>query len=190
MQEPYWWYVLYVRSNTEHKVVESFQKSFVRKGLSYELEAFCPESEKYYKDKQSRMVGKIYLKRPLFPGYVFVETNIPSNLFQAEFYDVIYNSTDIIRLLRYGESNDIALKQEERQRFEYLFKGKRCIEHSVGYIEGDKITVIGGPLIGFEGLIAKINRHHRTAKICIKMFGENQLIDVPIEIIYKKSLEN
>lgn len=147
MQEPYWWYVLYVRSNTEHKVAESFQKSFIRKGLQYKLEAFCPESEKYYKDKQYRIMGKIYQKRPLFPGYVFIETNMPSDIFQSEFYDVIYNSTDIIRLLRYGASSQIALRQEERRRFEYLFKGKRCIEHSVGYFDSDKIIITGGPLL-------------------------------------------
>lgn len=183
MQEPYWWYVLYVRSNTEHKVAESFQKSFVRKGLPYELEAFCPESEKYYKDKQSRIMGKRYLKRPLFPGYVFVETNMPSDVFRAEFFDVIYNSSDIIRLLRYGESNDIALRQEERQRFEYLFKGKRCIEHSIGYIDGEKIIITGGPLIGQEGIIKRINRHHRTAQIDIDMFGQKQTIALALEIV-------
>ena len=186
MQEPYWWYVLYVRSNTEHKVADSFQKSFARKGLRYELEAFCPESEKYYKDKQSRMVGKTYLKRPLFLGYVFVETNIPSNLFQAEFYDVIYNSADIIRLLRYGESNEIALLQEERRRFEYLFRGKRCIEHSMGYIEGDRIIITGGPLKDLEGCVKKINRHHRSAVVEVDMFGQKQTIEVALEITEKK----
>lgn len=186
MQEPYWWYVLYVRSNTEHKVVESFQKSFVRKGLQYELEAFCPESEKYYKDKQSRTMGKTYQKRPLFPCYVFVETNMPSDAFQSEFYDVVYNSADIIRLLRYGASNQIALRQEERQKFEYLFKGKRCIEHSMGYIEGDEIIITGGPLIGMEGSIRKINRHHRSAQIEIDMFGEKQVVDVALEIVGRK----
>lgn len=186
MQEPYWWYVLYVRSNAEHKVVESFQKSFIRKGLPYELETFCPESEKYYKDKQARTMGNTYQKRPLFPGYVFVETNMPSELFQSEFYDVIYNSADIIRLLRYGASHEIALRQEERQRFEYLFKGKRCLDRSRGYIEGDKIIITGGPLKNMESSIKKINRHHRTAQIEIVMFGQTQTVDVPLEIIEKK----
>lgn len=185
MQEPYWWYVLHVRSNAEHKVVDSFQKSFIRKGLQYELETFCPESEKYYKDKQSRTMGKTYQKRPLFPGYVFVETNMPSEVFQSEFYDVIYNSADIIRLLRYGASHEIALRQEERQRFEYLFKGKRCIEHSMGYIEGDKIIITGGPLIGMEGTIKKINRHHRSAVLEVGIFNKTQPIEVALEILKK-----
>lgn len=130
-------------------------------------------------------MGKRYLKRPLFPGYVFVETNMPSDVFRSEFYDVIYNSADIIRLLKYGESNDIALRQEEQQRFEYLFKGKRCIEHSMGYIEGEKIIITSGPLLGLEGCIIKINRHRHSACIEINMFNQKQLVDVALEIIAK-----
>lgn len=176
MQEPYWWYVLFVRSNTEHKVEDSFQKSFSKKNLPYEIETFCPESEKYYKDKHSRILGNTYRKRPLFPGYVFVETNMPEVEFRKVSYDIIQNSTDIIRLLRNGDKGSIALRQDERERFEYLFKGKRCLEHSVGYIEGDKIIITGGPLIGMEGCIKKINRHHRSATVELKMFNQTQSI--------------
>lgn len=186
MQEPYWWYVLYVRANKEHKVVNSFQKAAVQKGLPYDLEVFCPESEHFYKNKQSRTLGKQYIKRPLFPGYVFVETNMPSKDFQGTFYDVIFNSADIIRLLRYGDSDEIALTLEERQRFEYLLRGKRCVGHSIGYIEGDKVFITGGALIGLEGCIKKINRHNRTADVEINMFNQNKTIKVALEIVTKK----
>ncbi len=186
MQEPYWWYVLYVRPNTEHRVVAIFQKSMLKKGLSFAIETFCPESEKYYKDKNSRTLGKTYIKRPLFPGYVFVETNMPEIEFRAQSYDIIYNSTDIIRLLRNGKDGGIALRQDERERFEYVLKGKRCLEHSMGYIEGDKIVITGGPLIGMESQIKKVNRHHRTALIELDIFGQKQTIDVPLEIIIKQ----
>lgn len=186
MQEPYWWYVLYVRSNTEHKVVKSFQKSFDRKGLQYELEIFCPESEKYYKNKQTLTIGKLYQKRPLFPGYVFIETNMPAIEFRSVAFEIIYNSSDIIRLLTYAGSGEIAIKQEERIRLEYLLKGRRCLEHSIGYIEGDAIKITGGPLVGQEGSIKKINRHHRVAQIEIDMFGQKQTVDVALEIIEKK----
>ena len=187
MQEPYWWYVLYVRANTEHKVVNSFQKAAIQKGLPYDLEVFCPESEHYYKNKQSRTLGKQYVKRPLFPGYVFVETNMPSKDFRGTFFDVIYNSADIIRLLRYGDSDEIALRIEERQRFEYLLKGKRCIEHSIGVMVGDKIIIQGGGLIGMEGCIRKINRHNRTADIEVNMFNQKQTIKVALEIVSRQN---
>lgn len=186
MQEPYWWYVLYVRANTEHKVVSSFQKASNQKGIPYDLEVFCPESERYYKNKESRILGRQYIKRPLFPGYVFVETNMPAKEFYGVFFDVIYNSTDIIRLLRYGDSDEIAIRTEERQRFEYLLRGKRCIEHSIGYIVGDKVIVQAGGLIGMEGYIKKINRHNRTADVEINMFNQKQIVKVALEIVARQ----
>lgn len=185
MQEPYWWYVLYVRSNTEHKVVESFQQTFRKKGLQYEIDVFCPESEKFYNSKKDRILGRQYLRRPMFANYVFVETNMPALEFRSAVYDIIYNSSDIIRLLTYGGSGEIAIKQEERIRLEYLLKDKRCVEHSIGYIEGDNIVITCGPLMGREGSIKKVNRHHRVAQIEIDMFGQKQIVDVALEIIEK-----
>ncbi len=186
MQEPYWWYVLYVRSNTEHRVVESFQQTFRKKSLPYEIDVFCPESEKYYNNKMSRTLGRQYIKRPMFANYVFIETNMPALEFRGAVYDIIYNSSDIIRLLTYGGSGEIAVKYEERVRLEYLLKGKRCVEHSIGYIQGENIIVTGGPLMGREGSIKKINRHHRVAQIEVDIFNQKQIIEVALEIISKK----
>lgn len=185
MNEPYWWYVLYVKSNTEHKVAESFQKAYNQKGLNYQLEAFCLESERYYSDKSNRKIGKTYQKRPLFPGYVFVETNMPSSEFCACVYDIIYNTSNIIKLLRYEGTNEIAISHEERVCLEYLMQGKRCVEHSVGCIEGDKIIVNVGPLKNLSGHIIKINRHHRSAQIEVELFGRKQIVELALEILTK-----
>lgn len=187
MGESYWWYVLYVKTNTEHKVVNYFQKVFdqEKENDDYRLEAFCPESEHYYK-KRFRKLGSQYIKRPLFPGYVFIETNMPSSIFRSRFLNVISRSQDIIRLLKYGDSEEIALSEKEKERFEFLLKGKRCIDHSIGYIEGDKIIIQGGGLVGLEGDIKKINRHHRSAQIEIDLFNQKLLLEVALEIIAKK----
>lgn len=185
MKEPYWWYVLYVKSKAENHAVESFQRSADKIIHGYDVNVFFLESEWYYVDKQARALGKVYKKRPLFPGYVFVETNMPQNEFKAAASVILQDSSDIIRLLQNGKGGSIALQDDERQRLEYLFKGKRCLEHSVGYIEGDKIIITGGPLIGLEGSIKKINRHNRTATIEVQMFGQVQFVNVALEIFRK-----
>jgi len=163
-----------------------FQQSIIKKGLHYEIEAFCPESEQYYNNKKSRIAGKLYLKRPMFANYVFIETNMPAMEFRSTVFEIIYGSSDIIRLLTYGGSNEIAIKFEERVRLEYLLRGKRCLEHSIGYMEGDKIVITAGPLVGIEGCINKINRHHRSAQIEIEMLGQKHSIDVALEIVSKR----
>ena len=103
MQEPYWWYVLFVRSNTEKRVISDIDDFSKANKLTYEVQAFVPESEYYYRNKKYREMGKLYRKRPLFPGYVFIETNMDSQEFMKVFAHYIRNSADIIKLLRYGD---------------------------------------------------------------------------------------
>lgn len=185
MTEPYWWYILFVRANTEHRVVADMRRYFAFHKIPYEFDPFCPESEQYYRSKAQRILGNSYMRRPLFPGYVFLETNMPSKEFLGQMSKYIYASSDIIRLLRYGESDEIALPIDERRRFEFLLRGKRCLERSVGYIEGDKVHIDAGPLVGFEGLITRIDRHNRNATISIDMFGGKVETKVALEIVRK-----
>ena len=185
LKGPYWWYVLYFRSNTEHRVTKYVNIAFRNKGLPYELKAFSLESEKYFNSKKIKDSDKPYIRRPVFSNYIFIETNMPENEFREAFFSIGYNSTDIIRLLTYGKSGIIALRDEERIRLEYLFCSKRCLEHSVGYIEGDRVVITGGALVGMEGSIKKINRHHRSVQIEISLFNETQIIDVALEIVSK-----
>lgn len=186
MEEPYWWYVLYVRANTERRVIEDVLRFFNRRfNEAYELDAFCPESERYMRNVKNRILGKKYIRVPLFPNYVFIETNMPSDVFIREFSQLVHMSTDIIRILRYGDSDIIAISLEERRRFEYLLRDKRCIEHSEGFIEGDKVVVTGGSIVGMEGYIKYINRHNHKAWLEIDMFGNKTQVEVVLEIVRK-----
>lgn len=184
MQEPYYWYVLFVRAGTEHRVAEDIKQYFELHPIPYEFDAFCPESEHYYRSKD-RTAGRCYKRRPLFPGYVFLETQMPSTEFLATSSTYIFASSDIIRVLRYGDSDRIALPENERMRLEFLLKGKRCVEHSVGYILGDKIHIECGPLVGFEGNIVHLDRHNRSATIELDMFGGKNRAVLALEIVSK-----
>lgn len=185
MQEPYFWYVFYVKTGTENRVMQDIARFADNIGLSCEtIEAFCPQSEVYYRSARGKVPGKQYKKRPLFSGYVFVETRLTASEFLSDFGSLIYKSQDIIRLLKSGRDN-IALPMSERQRLEFLLKGKRCVERSVGYIKGDAVTVMAGPLMGHEGLITYINRHNRYADIELNMFGSKAKARVALEIVEK-----
>lgn len=186
MQEPCFWYVLYVRSNEEKWVIDDFKKVISSRATGYEFDVFCPESEYYYRNSATKSLGKVYRRRPMFPGYVFVETNMPEDEFRKEFFQYIASSDKIIRLLSYGESKILAIPREERVRLEYILRGKRCFDHSIGYIEGDKIVVTAGSLVGFEGMIKNINRHNRKASIEVDFLGRKNIIDVALEIVEKR----
>ncbi|MDE6293537.1 MAG: hypothetical protein K2L88_02810 [Clostridiales bacterium] len=184
MEEPYFWYVFYVKTRTENRLVQDISRFADTKGLSNEVDPFCPQSEVYYRSARGKSQAKQYKKRPLFSSYVFVETRLDSKEFLSEFGSLIYTSQDIIRLLKSG-ANNIALPDVERRRLEFLLKGKRCLERSVGFIKGDNVTITAGPMIGCEGLITYINRHNRFADIEIDMFGTKTKARIALEIVEK-----
>lgn len=186
MLEPYYWYVLYVKTGSENRVVQDISRFAVKRGREGDVEPFCPESEFYYRSKEDRRLGKTYRKRPLFPGYVFVETTMTSPEFLREFGTYARGADDVIRILRNGNSEYVALSDDERRRLEFLLRGKRCFEHSIGVIVGDKVIVHDGPLKDLEGAITRINRHNRTAEIELEMFGGTVKARVALEIIEKK----
>lgn len=184
MQEPYYWYVLYVRANTEPRVVRDVERFVRTRGYAHEFDVFCPQSEFYYRNKKEREAGRQYRKRPLFPNYVFVETTMPQDEFLRELGTYAYGSADIIRLLKSGENN-IALPVDERRRLEYFLRGKRCFDRSIGVIVGDRVCVSDGPLKGMEGAIVRVNRHNRSADVELEMFGGKIKAQVALEIVEK-----
>lgn len=185
-RETSWWYILFVRAGSENRVVADLKSAFERKSPEFSFDVFYPEAEQYYRSKKYQILGHRYLKRPLFPGYVFIETDMPATSFLSEYILLIYRSMDIIRILK-DTAGGIALPDGERDRLNYLFRGKHYLEHSVGYIEGDRIIVTAGPLLGREALIKKINRHNRDALIEMDLFGEKLTLKIALEIISKQT---
>ncbi len=185
MNENYNWFVIYTRSNSEQRVMRDLSEYYRKFGLDYFFEPFCPESEYYYKTSKIKQLGKVYKKRPLFPSYVFIETDMPEKEFVEYFFEKIYRSPQIYRLLRYGSTGRFALDKNERMRFDYLFKGRRCLTHSVGFMEGDRIAVISGPLMGLEGYIEHINKREQIARVKIELYGRVLEAKLALEVVKK-----
>lgn len=180
---------MFVKTGTEHRVVSDMQRTFDLTNNFYEFDCFCLESEQFFRSKKQRILGNMYKRRPLFPGYVFVESNMPAKEFLIAYSNYIYNSTDIIKILNSGEYTNIALPMQERQSLEYLYRGKRFLERSVGYKEGDRVVVKYGGLIEREGNIKYINRHNREAQIEIELFGKKMSVRVALELISKSQIQ-
>lgn len=132
-----YWYILFVQTGREYKV-ERFLKE--RLDSNYFM-PFIPLHEMLF--KKSGTVRKEL--KPLFPGYVFVETDLDGKEFIKGTRTIINNSCDIVSLLRYSDT-EIAMKESERQMLLSLCNDKRCIESSSGIIVGDKIHILDGPL--------------------------------------------
>ena len=65
-------------------------------------------------------------------------------------------------------------------------KKEHIVEMSKGYIEGDRIFIESGPLLGKEGIIRKINRHKRIAEVEVSLFEQKIRVKVGLEVVSKK----
>ena len=170
------WYILFVRTGNEYQV-----EQLLKKRLDGDMfKPFVPIHESLFKS-----VGTIKKEiKPLFPSYVFVESELSSQEFLKNTSNLIYTSSNIISLLRYSDA-EIAMRESERQMLLSLCNDEYCIESSSGIIEKDRIIITDGPLKGRESIVKKVDRHKRQAYIEIDFLGETRLIGVAIELVKK-----
>ena len=169
------WFVIWTSSSHEDSCIKLLNEHY----SSYFERAFVP------KRMISKKKGKEWITEEgaLFPGYVFVDSDaerveeLASRLRNISGFNVVLSTDGDYLPLTPGES-DFA---------DRLYDEGGCFDVSVGIIEGDKIIVTGGPLIGMEGCIKKIDRHKRKAYLEIDMFGVKTKTTVSLEIVEKRA---
>ncbi len=115
----------------------------------------------------------------MFPGYIFVITDDPSS--------VMMKLRKIEKFARIVKFDDlfIPVSAEEQQILMRMSGDEDTIDTSTGIIEGDRIVVKEGPLIGLESRIKRINRHKRLAYIEFNMGSRAVEVQVGLSIVEK-----
>ena len=167
------WYVLQVRTGTEESIRLQCRSNIPEAVLE---RCFIP----YYEEKK-RIRGEWTIqKKVLFPGYVFVVTEDLNHL-----YDSLKTVIGLTKLI--GTGKEIVPLTEEEKDFLLGFGGEeQVVKMSEGIIEGTKIIVTQGALMGKEGYIKKVDRHKRKARLELEMFGRMQEVVVGLEIVEKR----
>lgn len=171
-----YWYVLFVQTGKEKKIEEILKKHLSTK----ECIPFIPMEELLF--KKSGITKKEM--RILFPGYVFVESDLQEQQFLRVINFFVNTISELVCVLKYSDK-EIAMKESERHTLINLYNNNHCIELSYGVFEGDRVHIFEGPLKGQESIIKKINRHKRQAWIEIEIMGEVRLVNVALEVVNK-----
>lgn len=110
-------------------------------------------------DARFRKAGKVVSeKRRLMPGYVFLESPRSGVDFYLSVRSLISRSEHALKLLRHGTGNldhNFEMNETECAFLQKLLSHKHCVEMSKGFIEGDKVIVSEGSLVGLEDLVKK-----------------------------------
>jgi transcriptional antiterminator NusG len=175
------WVILFARTGSEEKL-----KDILKEKLSADkFLPFVPVKEMPYRRKG--VVQEV--RKPLFPGYVFVQTEIRSDLIANRLEMPLKNigEKDIYSLLHYGDDKkDVIVRDEVRKHWERLFDEDFCIKGSVGFVVGDIVQITSGALMGMESRIKKINRHNREAVVEMRIMGAVREVSLMLEIMEKR----
>lgn len=162
------WYVIWTSTGSERRAKELIENRCKR--------CFYPTRKI---NKKVRDEWKTEIK-PLLPGYIFADTDdveaLAAFLWNSENFNKILD-TDRKYYDLYGDDKDM---------IEKLYQDGGMFDTSKGYIEGDRIIVTAGPLVGMEASITKIDRHKRIAYITLDLFNQKLNTSVGLEIIQKQ----
>ena len=168
-------YVIQVRGGTE----ETMRHSLLSIASDTVQDCFIPEYETMWATKGEWKPTRA----KLFPGYIFVKTTDPVTL-----ATVLAEIPAFSRLLGANGEKFIPLSDDEVAWLNvFTTADTHLVEMSRGFIEGDHVTVIRGPLKGHEAQIAKIDRHKRIAVLDVRMFNQTKQVKVGLEIVWKRS---
>lgn len=167
------WYVIFVHNQDEYKVCNLLRQQ--------QIEAFIPRMKVAHRKKSNLL----FVEKLMFPGYVFVESELEQKEFIIQLDAVKRMSSKSMKLLKLDKIGTSALHDEEVFYLKSILNSDKVMDYSVGIIVGSKTIITQGPLKGMENTIIKIDRHKRCALIELMICDQSIRTNVSLEIISK-----
>jgi len=152
------YYVLYCQSLKIEMICSRLNQ---KKGIH----AFVPKMEKYI-----RLRNEIVLQI-MFPGYLFVKTELSQIEFDSLLYLMNEERDGIIKELR--KSDVSALTDAEIDLLKKLLNNNAVLKMSEGYKQNGKTVITKGPLVYFEDCIIDTDKRDMIAILNIKFLNRN-----------------
>lgn len=165
-------------TNIQH--VDEVMEGLKRYILEPDEPVFYPKVEKLKKVGEETV--RVY--PPMFPGYLFIESSRPQNLYlrvREAWGKAIFQYCQLLR------NNDYIypITSEEEERIATLCDEHYILRSSTGYKSGDRLIITDGPLKNHTGMIIKVNRHKKIAVLSIPFMGEKREVIVSLDIVRK-----
>ncbi len=129
-----------------------------------------------------RRAGKIRREeRPIFPGYVFLASETAEIASSSRW--LLRGSRHFVRFLPSTLDPRPVGERDRRLIAHFMSFGKAADTSRVTFGPDDRIVVLEGPLKGLEGMIVKVDRRKRRAKVRLDLCQDSFLIDLSFEVI-------
>jgi transcription antitermination factor NusG len=154
------WYVLHTKSRFENVVHEGLAKK--------SIEVFLPK----VLIRSRRVDRKVMLRIPLFPGYLFVK----SDLTPGRHIEIV-KTAGAVRLVG-NKSGPIPVPSETVESLKIMTAGDGKILTGTAFTQGDPVIVVRGP---FEGVIGTFARYGKSGRVIVNIDALGQFASVEVD---------
>jgi len=160
----YSWYVLHTKSRFENVVHDGLIKKSV--------EIFLPK----VKVRSKRRDRKLMIRVPIFPGYLFVKTDLSPN----EHIEIV-KTVGAVRLIG-SKDGPVSVPDETVESLKIMVSGDHAVQTGTRFKKGDRVMVMTGPFSGVIGAFARYKGQGRVV-VNIEALGQYAGVDVSEEDI-------
>lgn len=136
------------------------------------IEVFLPK----IRVRSKRRDRKVMIRVPLFPGYLFVKTEL--NPYE---HVEIVKTVGAVRLIG-NKDGPIPVPSETVQSLKIMVKGSDTVSTGTRFRKGDRVMVVHGPFAGVVGTFARYGGKERVI-VNIEALGQFAGVDVNEEDI-------
>lgn len=136
------------------------------------MEVFLPKIQV----RSRRRDRKMMIRVPLFPGYLFVKTNLDP----VEHLEIV-KTVGVVRFIG-NKEGPISVPSDTIESLKIMVKGDNTITTGTRFRKGDRVIVVHGPFTGVTGTFVRYRGKERVI-VNIEALGQYAGVDVNEEDI-------
>lgn len=159
------WYILYVRSRSEKKVMERMEKR--------NITAFLPmiKTMRQWSDRKKQVLV------PLFNGYLFVKIN-------PEQFTAVRMIEGVVNFVQQEKKHATISEEQISSIKRFIETGLHMETSSDHFEEGEKVKIKFGPLKDCEGELTEI-KNEKQFIVRLEMINQVLIVNVPSSYLEK-----
>lgn len=161
------WYVVHTYSGYENKVAQNLATLVENRNMQDVIFDIKVPTELVTEIKEDKTHE---YERKVFPGYVLIKMIVTDDS-----WFVVRNIRGVTGFVG-PSSSPVPLNDDEVAA---LGIEKRVIE--VGYAVGDNVSIVDGPLEGFEGIVEELDPNKNYVRVKISMFGRETPVELELD---------
>jgi transcriptional antiterminator NusG len=166
------WFVVHTYSGFENKVAEAIQSRAKIFGMADRITRVLVPTEKVVEVRKKQ---KRETEQKFFPGYVLVEMDLTDDTWH------LVRSTPKVTGFVGSGTKPVALPAEQVDDIlRQMEAGAEKPKPKSVFQKGDKVRVIDGPFVNFQGVVDDINPERGRMRVTVPVFGR----PTPVELEY------